>query len=57
MLWCQRFGVTGSSTLRGINPIACYECLLNKTCIGFSNHKNDYLFLNNEKIDNPNDFY
>ena len=36
ILWCQRYGVIGNSELRGVNPLACCGCKLNKTCVGLS---------------------
>ncbi|WP_099363780.1 hypothetical protein [Fredinandcohnia onubensis] len=41
MLWCQRFGTTGNTELRGPNPIACYECKLRSTCPSYSGVKNE----------------
>lgn len=47
ILWCQRYGVTGNSKLRGINPISCYRCLLNGTCIGLNKNKNSKVLIIN----------
>ncbi|MFI3227841.1 MAG: hypothetical protein R3Y09_10615 [Clostridia bacterium] len=63
ILWCQRYGTIGNGELRGVNPIACYKCKLNKTCVGVKNHNttlikliNSSEILNLEKLtnDNPN---
>lgn len=36
LLWCQRYGITGNDSLRGINPIACAECALKNKCAGLN---------------------
>ena len=35
LLWCQRFGTNNNEQLRGINPLACYECKLHSCCCGY----------------------
>lgn len=48
VLWCQRYGTTRNSQLRGINPIACYSCKLKHTCVGLKNHIDDFIYLKHE---------
>lgn len=51
ILWCQRYGVTGNSVLRGINPLACYECKLNKTCVGLNQILKDKVYIKNNLLE------
>lgn len=45
MLWCIRYGDTGNNELRQQNPIACYECKLRNTCVGYSQIKDKKVLL------------
>ncbi|MGL5149577.1 MAG: hypothetical protein ACRC7N_03260 [Clostridium sp.] len=47
ILWCQRFGTIGNSTLREINPIACSKCKLKSSCIGLLNKLNSTILIKN----------
>ena len=47
ILWCQRYGVIGNGTLRGINPIACRSCKLKYTCVGAKSYHNKLVRLQN----------
>ena len=49
LLWCQRYGTTGNGSLRGINPIACSECALKRTCVGLSNERSKKVLLLNDE--------
>ncbi|MGZ7147332.1 hypothetical protein [Bacillus sp. BC08] len=48
ILWCQRYGVIGNQTLRGVNPIACYGCKLKDTCVGLANIKGQHVYVDND---------
>ncbi len=50
LLWCQRYGTTGNGSLRGINPIACSECALKRTCVGLGNLRGEKVLLLNDEI-------
>ena len=52
ILWCQRYGVIGNKELRGVNPIACYSCKLNETCVGLSQVLNDFVLVSNTLNEN-----
>lgn len=52
ILWCQRYGVTGNSKLRGVNPIACCGCLLKSTCVGLQRLKNSKVLIVNNPLTN-----
>lgn len=47
ILWCQRYGTIGNSELRGVNPLACYGCKLNATCIGISQILGEFVYISN----------
>ena len=47
ILWCQRYGTIGNGALRGVNPLACSLCKLNKTCVGLAKHSADSVLLSN----------
>ncbi len=49
LLWCQRYGTTGNGRLRGINPIACSECALKRTCVGLGNLRGEKVLLLNDE--------
>jgi len=50
VLWCQRYGVIGNKTLRGINPLACYGCKLKNTCVGLANSKSLNIYIDNDIV-------
>lgn len=43
VLWCQRYGTNNNRELMEINPLACYRCAFNNSCVGLS-------FKNNSEI-------
>jgi len=47
ILWCQRYGVIGNGTLRGINPIACISCRIHSNCVGATQYATKKLLLKN----------
>lgn len=47
ILWCQRYGVIGNKELRGVNPISCYGCKLNTTCVGLSQVLDELVLVSN----------
>lgn len=52
ILWCQRYGTIGNGELRGINPVACSECLLKNDCAGLNKNLAKFVLL----IDISKDF-
>lgn len=54
ILWCRRYGTTGNSELRGVNPLACSLCSLSATCVGLSKIKNEGVLISNTL--KPEDF-
>ncbi|UPK52844.1 hypothetical protein MT476_26355 (plasmid) [Bacillus sp. H8-1] len=52
MLWCQRYGTTRNTELRGANPISCYECKLKITCPSYATINNkEVLVVDKQEID------
>lgn len=45
LLWCQRYGTNGNGEFRKQNPLACYECKLNKVCIGFQKIETSFVYV------------
>lgn len=45
LLWCQRYGTNGNSEFRSQNPLSCYECKLNKVCIGFRQIESTHVYV------------
>lgn len=38
-LWCVRYGNNGNKSIRGANPLSCYECTLIHECAGYDKIK------------------
>ena len=49
-LWCTRYGNNGNRDFREANPISCYECKLNKTCMGYDSIKREKVHVQEESL-------
>jgi len=44
-LWCTRYGTRNNTSLRGANPVSCYECELKSCCEGYKKIMNDKVYV------------